>query len=79
MRLLEESSRRVLVIMDGVETEASAIGEAAAQALRTAERTEDGIALLRTELGRFKIDAADSAEFEESVESADSASLIEEV
>ncbi len=55
MRQLEEASRRVQVIMDGVETEAASIGVAAAQALRTAERTEDGIGLLRTELGRFKI------------------------
>lgn len=68
MRSLEESSKRVQVIMDEVETEAAAIGEAAAQAIRTAERTEDGISLLRTELGRFKIEDGTDGE----------ASLIEE-
>ncbi len=55
MARLERSSSAVRDLVNGVDEDARAIGEAAAQALRTAERTEDGIALLREELGRFKI------------------------
>ena len=83
MRRQEDASRRVQAIMDGLETEASAIGDAAAQALRTAERTEDGIGLLRTELGRFKIadDATDQAYVAGDTQADDetAATLIDEV
>jgi methyl-accepting chemotaxis protein len=57
MRRLEESSRQVKAVVGGAESEAAVIEEAVAQALRTAERTDDGIGLLRQELGKFKLES----------------------
>ena len=56
MRRLENSSAQVKEVVQGAESEANVIESAVAQALRTTERTADGIGLLREELGKFKLE-----------------------
>lgn len=55
MRLLEASSSQVRHVLEGAETESAVISEAVSRALATARRTDEGIGLLRGELGKFKI------------------------